>query len=191
MLGLQCASNAEWIAAAAADPASLLCDHAHCEKKAATMALSLINRYPERTDLVKAMAALAAEEIQHFTAVTDKIYQRGYTLSHDLGDSYVQSLHALIRKTEPERLLDTLLVSSIVEARSCERFQLLAENSEDLDLSTFYRSLIESEAHHRTLFVSLARQYFSKAIADERLAALNLQEVSIIQGLQTKPTMHG
>jgi tRNA 2-(methylsulfanyl)-N6-isopentenyladenosine37 hydroxylase len=191
MLGLTSATNAEWIAAVLADPARVLVDHAHCEKKAASMAISLINRYPERRELVEAMAQLAQEEMEHFASVTRKIYERGYTLKHDTGDKYVQALHALIRTNEPDRLIDTLLVSSIVEARSCERFQLLAQHIRDEDLRQFYSSLVESEAQHRTLFVRLARTYADRSTVDARLEVLNVLEGNIVESLRGEPVMHG
>jgi len=191
MLGLLCATSDEWISGVLADPESVLIDHAHCEKKAATMAISLINRYPEKRELVEAMIGLAQEEMQHFSSVTKKIYERGYTLSRDPGDGYVQSLHKLIRPQEPHRLLDTLLVSSIIEARSCERFKLLSERAGDDDLKEFYRSLLESEAQHRSLFVQLARTYFGRHETDARLVTLNEEEQSLIIRLGGAPTMHG
>ncbi len=191
MLGLTSATNAEWVAAVLADPARVLVDHAHCEKKAATMAISLINRYPERRELVEAMALLAQEEMEHFASVTQKIYERGYKLKHDAGDKYVQALHTLIRTNEPDRLIDTLLVSSIVEARSCERFQLLAQHIAEEDLRQFYSSLVESEAQHRTLFVRLARTYADRRTVDARLEELNVLEGNIIESLRGEPAMHG
>jgi tRNA 2-(methylsulfanyl)-N6-isopentenyladenosine37 hydroxylase len=191
MLGLQCSSSEEWIRAVNDDPAAVLIDHAHCEKKAATMAISILNRYPEKQELVEAMAELASEEMEHLSLVLFKLRERGIPFRHDPGDSYVQALHNNIRKQEPGRLLDTLIVSSLVEARSCERFQLLSESVDDPDLSKFYRSLLESEAQHRTLFLKLARMYFARETVDKRLAELSAIEASIIQGLAHAPTMHG
>ncbi len=191
MLGLTSATNSEWIAAVLADPKRVLIDHAHCEKKAATMAISLINRYPEREEIVQAMAALAQEEMEHFASVMQKIYERGYSLERDPGDKYVQALHTLIRTNEPDRLIDTLLVSSIVEARSCERFKLLAEHIGDEDLKTFYGSLVESEAQHRTLFVKLARMYAARISVDARLDELNALEGQLVESLRGEAVMHG
>jgi tRNA-(ms[2]io[6]A)-hydroxylase len=191
MLGLTLPTSAEWLASVLNDPARVLIDHAHCEKKAATMAISLINRYPGRRELVEAMALLAQEEMEHFAQVTNKIYERGYELQRDTGDAYVQALHQLIGKQEPDRLVDTLLVSSIVEARSCERFKLLAESDVDEDLRSFYASLVESEAQHRTLFVRLARLYASRPTVDARLNELNALEGEIIYSLRGEAVMHG
>jgi tRNA-(ms[2]io[6]A)-hydroxylase len=191
MLGLQVSTGRSWVAAAGQNVESILVDHAHCERKAATMALSLINRYPERTELVQAMVDLAREEMEHFQQVHFQITSRGYRLTHDPGDEYVQKLHQEIRKQEPGRLLDTLLVSSLVEARSCERFKLLAESIDDAGLSHFYASLVRSEASHRTLFVDLARRYFNRNIVNARLEALALREAEIVSELAGFALMHG
>lgn len=191
MLGLQCSSSEEWIASVNENPASVLSDHAHCEKKAATMAISLLNRYTDKKELVRAMAELAQEEMGHFMQVIEKMDERGYGLAKDFGDGYVQQLHANIRKNEPHRLLDSLIVSSLVEARSCERFQLLSESCNDEDLRVFYRSLLESEARHRSEFLKLARLYFNRATVDARLKELSIAEADIVQNLQHAATMHG
>ena len=191
MLGLQCSTDKQWLAAINSDPASILRDHAHCEKKAAIMAISLLNRYPEKNELVRRMAALAQEEMSHFRSVVEKMHERGIQFSRDSGDDYARQLHEHIRKQEPHRLLDTLIVSSLIEARSCERFQLLSQFAEDEDLRQFYRSLLESEARHRTEFLSLARLYFSKTDVAERLRILESVEAEIIQGLRNEPVMHG
>jgi tRNA-(ms[2]io[6]A)-hydroxylase len=191
MLGLQCSTSEEWIAAVNHDPATVLRDHAHCEKKAATMAISLLNRYPEKAELVRAMANLAQEEMSHFAMVIDKMTKRGIGLTIDTGDRYAKQLHEFIRRTEPERLLDTLLVSSLIEARSCERFALLSRSVSDEDLRSFYRSLLESEARHRSEFLSLARTYFAKETVSARLDELATAEADIILNLKHEPAMHG
>jgi tRNA-(ms[2]io[6]A)-hydroxylase len=191
MLGLHNSTSEEWLAAVNRDPAAVLRDHAHCEKKAATMAISLLNRYPEKRELVEQMAALAEEEMGHFRMVIDKMYRLGIELAPDTGDSYARQLHEHIRKQEPHRLLDTLIVSSLIEARSCERFQLLSKSVDDADLREFYRSLLESEARHRSVFLALARQYFDKDIVANRLDELEEIEAAIIRNLPNHPVMHG
>jgi tRNA-(ms[2]io[6]A)-hydroxylase len=191
MLGLHNSTSEEWIAAVNSNPASVLRDHAHCEKKAATMAISLLNRYPEKRDLVEKMAALAEEEMGHFRMVVDKMYQLGIDLTPDTGDSYARQLHEHIRKQEPHRLLDSLIVSSLIEARSCERFQLLSKSVNDTDLREFYRSLLESEARHRSVFLALARQYFDNKEVAVRLDQLEEIEARIVQNLPNEPVMHG
>jgi len=191
MLGLQCRSKEEWLDVVKENPERVLCDHAHCEKKAAIMAISLMNRYPDRRELVESMIELAQEELSHMQMVLNKIYERGYEFLRDPGDGYAQALHDMIRKQEPYRLLDTLLVSSLIEARSCERFQLLSESVEDEDLALFYRSLLESEAQHRTQFLKLARLYFPREEVDERFRELAAKEAEIVTNLSSIAMMHG
>lgn len=191
MLGLNNETSAEWLEAARCDPASVLIDHAHCEKKAATMAISLLNRYPEKSELVERMAELAEEEMGHFRMVLQKMGERGIMLGRDTGDSYAHALHDSIRTREPERLLDRLIVSSLIEARSCERFKLLSESAIDDDLRLFYRSLLESEARHRTVFLSLARMYFDPNAVATRLDEFEAIEANIVANLANKPVMHG
>ncbi|MFI5264765.1 MAG: tRNA-(ms[2]io[6]A)-hydroxylase [Candidatus Kapaibacterium sp.] len=191
MLGLQCETNAEWTRRVAHKASLLLRDHAHCEKKAAIMAISLLNRYPERKELVEEMSELAIEEMSHFRMVLKKMDERGITLSYDLGDSYAQALHEKIRKPEPQKLLDKLIVSSLIEARSCERFSLLSENALDEDLREFYRSLMASEARHRNTFLKLARLYYPSNEVDERLKEFERFEAELVAGLTSEPVMHG
>jgi len=191
MLGLHTSTSDTWLTAANSDPASVLIDHAHCEKKAATMAISLLNRYPDKSELVERMAELAEEEIGHFRMVLSKMRERNISLKHDSGDSYAQHLHKHISKQEPDRLLDTLIICSLIEARSCERFKLLSESVLDEDLRIFYRSLLESEARHRSVFLSLARLYFDNDIVIERLDDLETVESTIVANLHNQPLMHG
>ena len=191
MLGLHTSTSDTWLPTANSDPASVLIDHAHCEKKAATMAISLLNRYPEKSELVERMAELAEEEMGHFRLVISKMRERDISLKHDTGDSYAQQLHKHIRKQEPDRLLDTLIVCSLIEARSCERFKILSESALDEDLRQFYRSLLESEARHRSVFLSLARLYFDNKIVTGRLDELEAIESNIISNLHNQPLMHG
>lgn len=191
MLGLHNTTSFEWIAAANRDPSSVLRDHAHCEKKAATMAISLLNRYPEKTELVEKMAELAEEEMGHFRLVLKEMSARNIELTRDSGDKYAQQLHAHIRTQEPFRMLDSLIVSSLIEARSCERFQLLSKSVEDASLREFYRSLLESEARHRTTFLALARRYFDPTEVQKRLDELEAAEAAIVAGLQNEAVMHG
>jgi tRNA 2-(methylsulfanyl)-N6-isopentenyladenosine37 hydroxylase len=191
MLGLHTSTSDTWLTAASNDPASVLIDHAHCEKKAATMAISLLNRYPEKTELVERMAELAEEEMGHFRLVLSKMRERDISLNHDSGDKYAQQLHKHIRKQEPDRLLDMLIVCSLIEARSCERFKLLSESALDEDLRIFYRSLLESEARHRSVFLSLARLYFDNRVVTMRLDDLETIESNIVSNLHNQPLMHG
>lgn len=191
MLGLKAETNAEWLERVAGNTAALLIDHAHCEKKAATMAISLLNRYPERKELVDEMADLAIEEMGHFRMVIRKIEERNIIFTYDPGDAYVQALHTQIRKQEPSRLLDTLIISSLIEARSCERFKLLSETVGDKDLREFYASLLASEARHRNTFLDLARLYFPPEVVSSRLSELESFEAELTRSLPSTPVMHG
>jgi tRNA-(ms[2]io[6]A)-hydroxylase len=191
MLGLQCETNAEWVQRVAEDPAILLVDHAHCEKKAALMAISLLNSYPDKTELVDEMSELALEEMSHFRMVLKKMTERNVPFTYDIGDSYAQSLHTQIRKQEPHKLLDKLIVASLIEARSCERFGLLSEHAKDPDLREFYRSLLASEARHRNTFLKLARLYFPAEEISKRLEEFEKFEAKLVSALASGPVMHG
>lgn len=191
MLGLQCETNKEWVRRVAGNPALLLADHAHCEKKAATMAISLLNSYPHRSELVDEMSDLAIEEMSHFRMVLKKMNERGITLNYDAGDPYVQALHSQIHKQETQKFLDKLIVASLIEARSCERFQLLSEHVPDPDLRDFYKSLLASEARHRNTFLNLARLYFPADEVEARLDEFETFEAEIVGKLASEPVMHG
>jgi tRNA 2-(methylsulfanyl)-N6-isopentenyladenosine37 hydroxylase len=191
MLGLQCDTNPQWLKKVEGNIPAILVDHAHCEKKAATMAISLLNRYPDKAELVREMSELAIEEMSHFRMVLRHMEERSIPFAHDPGDNYAQALHTQIRKQEPHRLLDTLIVSSLIEARSCERFKLLSESIADEDLSEFYRSLLASEARHRNEFIRLAKLYFPDEVVDMRLTQMENFEAEIVGGLTNSPMMHG
>jgi len=191
MLGLHCETNAKWVERVAHEAALLLPDHAHCEKKAALMAISLLNRYPERKELVEEMSELAVEEMSHFRMVLKKMNERNIRLTYDSGDIYAQVLHEKIRKQEPQKFLDRLIVSSLIEARSCERFSLLTEYASDLDLREFYRSLLASEARHRSTFLRLAKLYFPSEEVEDRLEEFEQFEAELVSTLPSELVMHG
>jgi tRNA-(ms[2]io[6]A)-hydroxylase len=191
MLGLQSETNPEWAERVRQNIPLALIDHAHCEKKAALMAISLLNRYPEKHELVSEMTDLAVEEMSHFRMVIMKMKERSISFARDPGDNYAQVLHSRIRSKEPQRLLDTLLVSSLIEARSCERFRLLSELIRDNDLRQFYSSLLASEARHRNEFLRLAKLYFPHSEVNARLKELEEFESEIVGSLGTEATIHG
>lgn len=191
MLGLQCETNPQWLEKVKINIPAILVDHAHCEKKAALMAIRLLSRYPNRTELVSEMTELAIEEMSHFRMVLKKMHERGISFEHDDGDAYAQALHTQIRKSEPARFLDTLIVSSLIEARSCERFKLLSENVADRDLAEFYRSLLASEARHRNEFIRLAKLYFREDVVQSRLEEMENFESALVGSLGNAPLMHG
>ena len=191
MLCLKTPSQPYWIENAQVDLHRIMVDHAHCEKKAAANAMALINRYPDRDLLVRQMFDLVDEEMEHFRYVYDMIKERGGTLTRDPGDSYAQALHKLIRRNEPERMLDQLLVAALIEARSCERFRILSEHIPDAELAEFYASLLASEAGHYRVFCDIAREYYPEQEVRQRLDELAELEAEIVRSLPNEPMMHG
>lgn len=191
MLCLKVPSQQSWIDAASADLDRVLLDHAHCEKKAAVNAMSLVSRYPGRDTLVREMIALAKEEMEHFGMVYEIIRNRGGELGRDPGDPYVQNLHREARQNEPGRMLDLLLIAALVEARSCERFSMLSRHIPDPDLQTFYHSLLASEAGHYRMFYDIACEYYPEPEVRDRLEELATREAEIVLSLASVATMHG
>jgi tRNA-(ms[2]io[6]A)-hydroxylase len=150
-------SDPAWLAVALGDLDSVHADHLHCERKAAQSALSLIRSYPERSDLVTAMARLAHDETRHVIQVAGLMARRGQPASYDHGDDYAAALRGAIRVREPDRLLDRLLVFAIIEGRSAERLALLAAALDDPRSRELYDSLAIAEVRHRDTFLALAR----------------------------------
>ncbi len=151
------ASDPRWLEVALADLDAVHADHLHCERKAATSALSLIKSYPEQTDLVLAMARLAHDETRHVVQVAALLTRRSQPVAIDFGDGYAAALQKLVRKKEPDRLLDRLLVFAVIEGRSAERLGLLAGALEDPKSRDLYAHLAEAEVRHRDIFLALAR----------------------------------
>ncbi|RYF09266.1 MAG: tRNA-(ms[2]io[6]A)-hydroxylase, partial [Deltaproteobacteria bacterium] len=183
MLALSQATSPRWIDCCLGQMGRVLIDHAHCEKKAAASAMSLVNDYPEDSELVRQMAALALEELRHFRQVHRLIVARGEALGRDLGDPYVKALRLHIRPQRDERLLDRLLVSALIEARSCERLGLLGEHLTDPELAHFYTTLAAREGGHATLFVRLAELRCGAPTTQLRLNALRAHESAIVASL--------
>jgi tRNA-(ms[2]io[6]A)-hydroxylase len=183
-------TDPRWLPAALADFDRVLVDHAHCEKKAASAAISFLAAFPERTRLVQAMSRLAQEELGHFRQVFDRLLARGLTLGRDPGDPYAQALRKHVRHGQREtRLVDMLLVAALIEARSHERLELLAGALEDEGLRTFYATLAKAEKGHARLFVDLAREADPDGV-DARLAELAAAEAEIVAGLPLEPRIH-
>jgi tRNA-(ms[2]io[6]A)-hydroxylase len=192
MLCLQAPTNDGWIEVASGNITAVLIDHAHCERKAALNGMNMIMRYPERDELVREMITLIEEETAHFKLIVGELYARGISLTRDAGSRYAKDLSAHIRKNEPERLLDSLLVDCLIEARSCERFTLLArEETIAEDLRGVYHSLMASEEGHYLSFVELAKLYFPKETVARRLDELAAAEAAIVRSLTNEPRMHG
>lgn len=192
MLCLKVQTHPEWIDIAAANMPAIMRDHAHCEKKAALNALNLIMRYPDKTALVREVITILEEETAHFKLMVGELEQRGFSLGLDKGNPYAQQLSSIVSKQEPQRLLDLLLVDCLIEARSCERFTLLAA-SEAIpeDLRGIYHSLMASEEGHYMTFVDIAKQYFPTEVVEKRLEEIATHEASIVRALKNFPAMHG
>jgi tRNA-(ms[2]io[6]A)-hydroxylase len=190
MLSLQSASAARWFAQVDTSLDEILIDHAHCEKKAAGVAMNLLFSYVDNVALARAMTEIVNEELEHFRLVLDLLERRGIPFRKLSPSSYGQRLHELIRKDEPARAVDRLLVAGLIEARSCERFSLLADHVTDPELRDFYSSLFESEARHHSTYVRLACDFAAEDAVRERLHWLAAAEAAIIATGDPLPRMH-
>jgi tRNA 2-(methylsulfanyl)-N6-isopentenyladenosine37 hydroxylase len=179
-----------WVEQAIAHLDTILLDHSHCERKAAGVALSLMFRYPAHEKLVRQLTAIAQEELEHFELVNQWLEQRGIAMAALPAPPYGASLNAHVRKTEPERLLDMLLVAALIEARSHERLGLLAQHCPDAELAKFYRTLMASEARHYGIYWVLANTYCNPEAVTMRLEALSVIESDILATLHPEPRIH-
>jgi tRNA-(ms[2]io[6]A)-hydroxylase len=193
MLGLKLPTDPRWVNIAEKQIEEILTDHAYCEQKAASTAISLIVGYPEKSDLVDQMTALAREEMGHFQMVHNRILQRGLGLGRERKDAYVNQLNQFFPKGGDReiRLIHRLLICALIEARSCERFRVLSENLEDKELSEFYHTLMISEANHYTMFLKLARQYGERTAVDRLWNSLLEYEAEVISTLGKEGLIHG
>ena len=190
MLSLQSASDARWLAQVDAHLDDVLIDHAHCEKKAAGVAMNLLFSYVDQVPLARAMTEIVNEELTHFHLVLDLLERRGIRFRKLSPSSYGQRLHAVVRKEEPARAIDRLLVAGLIEARSCERFALLRDHVADAELRDFYGSLFESEARHHATYVRLACDVAPEETVRERLHWLAAEEAAIIAQGDPVARMH-
>ena len=193
MLGLKLPSDPRWVNIAKKNLEEVLSDHAFCEQKAASTAISLIVSFPEYTEIVKEMIALVEEEMSHFKMVHDLIIERGFSLGRDRKDAYVLKLLQFFPKggSRTTQLVHRLLLAALIEARSCERFRLLSEHLEDKKLANFYRKLMISEANHYTSFLSFARQYGNKEEVNQKWDDLLEFEADIMKSLNISESIHG
>lgn len=194
MLKLKLPTDPKWVKnVVEKNIAEILTDHAWCEQKAATNAISIVVKFPEHTDLVQEMIKLCQEELSHFQMVHEKIVQRGWVLGRERKDDYVGRLYEFMRKggSREEFLIDRLLFAAMIEARSCERFKVLSENIDDRELSAFYYELMVSEATHYTMFIGFARKYAGKLDVDKRWEEWLAYEAKVIQNYGVKETVHG
>lgn len=190
MLNLRTPSPERWLAQVDRHLPELLIDHAHCEKKAAGTALNLIFAYVEKTGVCRELSAIVKEELEHFELVLDLLNRRGIKFRRLPPSNYGRQLNDLVNKQEPQKAVDRLLVAGLIEARSCERFQLLAEHVQDDELAEFYRSLFESEARHHSTYVRLAKLFMPEQQVHQRLHHLAAAEADIIARGDALPRMH-
>jgi tRNA 2-(methylsulfanyl)-N6-isopentenyladenosine37 hydroxylase len=190
MLHLQSETSNRWLQQVDRALPEILIDHAHCEKKAAGTALNLIFAYVEDIELCREMTLIVNEELEHFHLVRSLLERRGIQFRRLKPSSYGRQLNDLVRSGEPQRAVDRLLVAGLIEARSCERFQVLADHIEDRELAEFYRGLFESEARHHTTYTRLAKHFGSECEVLARLDELAAAEAEILEIGEELPRMH-
>ncbi len=193
MLGLKLPTDPRWVNIVEKNIEDILTDHAWCEQKASSTAISLIVSFPEYTDLIQEMIALVKEEISHFKMVHDKILENGWVLGRDRKDEYVLQIVQFFPKggSRTTQLVHRLLYAALIEARSCERFRLLSEELEDKELAEFYRKLMVSEANHYTMFLGFARQYGDRKEVDQKWNDLLSFEAEVMKDLGKHQSIHG
>jgi tRNA-(ms[2]io[6]A)-hydroxylase len=190
MLHLQSESQARWLQQVDSHLEEILIDHAHCEHKAAATAMNLLGAYIEKEELTQEMTRIVEEELEHFHMVLALLRKRNIPFRRQRPGNYGKSLNELVRSQEPHRAVDRLLIAGLIEARSCERFDLLRQHVQDKELSDFYGSLFESEARHHTTYVRLAKLFDSDQVVRARLAELSAEETKIIAIGNPLPRMH-
>lgn len=193
MLGLRMPTDPRWANVVERNLGDVLSDHAWCEQKAASNAITTMVRFPEYADVVDEMTRIALEELTHFRMVVEKLRERGLELTQDPKDPYVKDLrlHILKGGNREIQLVEALLLAAMIEARSCERFRILSEELEDPDLKKFYRDLMISEADHYTTFISLARKNSPNVDVDARWQAFLDYEGELMAKYGKEGTVHG
>lgn len=193
MLGLKLLTDPRWAGIAESNLSEILTDHAWCEQKAATNAITLIANNSEHEDLVHALTDIAMEEMQHFKMVIDRIKARGLILGRERKDDYVNQLMKFCKKdgSRNRAFIERLLFSAMIEARSCERFRVLSKNIKDPDLAAFYHDLMVSEAGHYTTYLNFARKYTVDVDVDKRWQEWLKFESRLIQSYGKKEQIHG
>ncbi|MDR6300736.1 tRNA-(ms[2]io[6]A)-hydroxylase [Mesonia maritima] len=192
MLGLKLPTDPRWANIAEKNIKEILIDHAYCEQKAASTAISLIVSFPEYEELVIAMTDLVQEEMSHFKMVHDKIVERGYTMGRDRRDYYVVELMKFFPKggSRINQMVHRLLYAALIEARSCERFKLLSEKLQEKELRTFYKKLMISEANHYTMFLNFARKYGDTEEVNKKWQDLLTYEAKIMKSFSEGEGIH-
>ena len=188
MLGLELPTDPRWVNLAEKELEEILTDHAYCEQKAATSCISLIQRYPEKQELVKELAPIVTEEWGHFRLVLNELEKRALELGRQRKDLYVNELRNFMAKggSREDRLLEELLVCALIEARSCERFRLLSLYIAEDDLKDFYHKFMVSEAGHYRLFIDLANRYFDKERVKKRWKEYLTFEAQVMKDLELR-----
>lgn len=190
MLHLKSETDDRWLAQVDSDLEAVLIDHAHCEKKAASTALNLMFAYVENLELCREMTEIVTEELEHFHMVIELLQARDIVFRRLTPSSYGRRLNDLVRKQEPDKAVDRLLVAGLIEARSCERFHRLAGHVQDQELADFYHSLFESEARHHTTYTKLAKHFAPDDVVMARLDELAIDEAAALAASDDPPRMH-
>ena len=194
MLGLKLSTDPRWVNIVESNIDEILTDHAYCEQKAATNAISIIVNHPEYPELVAKMVDIAREELEHFQMVHQLIIERGQVLGRERKDNYVNELMKFIKipfRLRVEVLVDRLLLAAMIEARSCERFRVLSENIKDVKLAKFYRDLMISEADHYTTFITFARELGIGVNVEKRWQEFLDYEATVISSYGNEEKIHG
>ncbi|MFN3908199.1 MAG: tRNA-(ms[2]io[6]A)-hydroxylase [Flavobacterium sp.] len=193
MLGLKLPTDPRWAHIAEKNIEEILIDHAWCEQKAASMAISIIVTNPDKTELIHEMTDLVREEMGHFKMVMHKLKEYGFELGPQRPDEYVKKIQQFFPKggSRTDGLVHHLLVAALIEARSCERFRVLSENLEDKNLAKFYFDLMKSEAGHYTMFLKFARKYDDVEKVNKKWQALLAYEAQVMQDLSMHHSVHG
>lgn len=194
MLGLKLPTDPRWVKLVQSNIQEILTDHAYCEQKAASSAISCIVRFPEYSDVVEECTRISIEEMEHFQMVHQELLKRGFVLGRERKDEYVSDLASFILRPgggRKEQFVNQMLFAAMIEARSCERFKLLSEKIEDDELKVFYRSLMESEAEHYATFIKLAKKYAEGLDVDARWKEFLAFESDLMQKYGKSETMHG
>ena len=196
MLGLKMATDPRWVNLVEKNIEEILIDHAFCEQKAASNAISIIVQYPQYPDLVDAMVEICKEEMEHFKMVHEKLKERGFKLGFERKDPYVNDLSKYLKKNQNDgsrqgHFVKQMLFAAMIEARSCERFKILSEQLKDPDLKAFYRFLMKSEARHYMTFLNFAKKYGGKIDVKQKWNDFLEFEGELMKQYGSKETIHG
>ena len=192
MLRLHSNTRDNWLKQSLDNLDDILLDHAHCEKKAASMAVSFLFRYPEHAQIMKPLSELAREELRHFEQVLHIMNKKGIVFKRQKPSTYAGRLVKVVRRDEPERMLDIMICAALIEARSCERMKILSEGLQDIDpsLAQFYRGLLACEARHHQLYIDILDGIYEKADVMKRLETIAVHEAEVLSLPDDFPRLH-